>query len=128
MRANQIGLLLVPIARVLIHALREYGLQQTELASGQCAAMRLKLFKIGATVRGRVLRVCVAFRKPTRFASGAGRIVRAALVRFALTFPRHCPRRCTLAFEFGVRPHHAAPVPGSILALLANAATPPNPR
>jgi hypothetical protein len=60
MRANQLRLSLSTIAYVLLRALREHGLQQTELAKAQCDTIRLKLLKIGAVVRLSVRRVSLA--------------------------------------------------------------------
>jgi hypothetical protein len=60
MRANQVRLLLSAVAYVVLRALRQFGLGQTELAAAQCDTIRLKLFKIGAVVRFTVRRVWVA--------------------------------------------------------------------
>ena len=60
MRANQVRLLLSAVAYVVVRALRQFGLAQTELASAQADTMRLKLFKIGAVIRFSVRRVWVA--------------------------------------------------------------------
>ena len=57
MRANQVRLCLATVAYVLMRALRQYGLAQTELASAQCDTLRVKLLKIGALVRVSVRRV-----------------------------------------------------------------------
>jgi hypothetical protein len=60
MRANQVRLYLATVAYILMRALREFGLQGTELAPAQCESIRLKLLKIGAVVRITVRKVWVA--------------------------------------------------------------------
>jgi len=47
---NQFRLLLASLAYVLMHAIRRLGLAGTDMARAQCATIRLKLLKIGATV------------------------------------------------------------------------------
>ena len=42
------------------NALREWGLEGTELAKAQCHTIRLKLFKIGAAIRITVRKVWVS--------------------------------------------------------------------
>jgi hypothetical protein len=60
MRANQVRLCLATVAYVMLRALRQYGLAQTELAPAQAGTIRLKLLKLGAVVRVSVRRVWVA--------------------------------------------------------------------
>jgi hypothetical protein len=60
MRANQVRLCLATVAYVLLRALREHGLAQTELAQAQCDTIRVKLLKIGAVIRVSVRRVAVS--------------------------------------------------------------------
>ena len=60
MRANQVRLCLATVAYVLLRALRQYGLAQTELAQAQCETIRVKLLKIGAVIRVSVRRVVVS--------------------------------------------------------------------
>jgi hypothetical protein len=60
MRANQVRLCLATVAYVLLRALREHGLAQTELARAQCDTIRVKLLKIGAVIRVSVRRVAVS--------------------------------------------------------------------
>jgi hypothetical protein len=60
MRANQIRMNLSTVAYLVLRALRQYGLAETELAPAQCDTIRLKLLKIGAVVRLSVRRVYVA--------------------------------------------------------------------
>lgn len=59
MRANQIRLYLSTVAYIVMRALREFGLPDTELASAQCDTIRLKLLKIGAVIRVTVRKVWV---------------------------------------------------------------------
>jgi hypothetical protein len=60
MRANQVRLLLSTMAYVVLRALRQFGLQQTEMARAQSDTLRLKLLKIGAVIRISVRRVYVS--------------------------------------------------------------------
>ena len=60
MRANQVRLCLATVAYVLLRALRQYGLAQTELAQTQCETIRVKLLKISAVIRVSVRRVVVS--------------------------------------------------------------------
>lgn len=60
MRANQLRLYFSTVAYVLLRALREFGLQETEMAQAQCHTIRAKLFKIGGLVQVSVRRVVVA--------------------------------------------------------------------
>ena len=57
MRANQLRLWMSAVAYVLLNAVRQYGLKDTELKEAQCDTIRLKLLKIGARVRVSVRRV-----------------------------------------------------------------------
>jgi hypothetical protein len=67
MRANQIRLMLSAVAYVILRALREFGLAQTELAQAQCDTIRLKLLKIGAVVRISVRRVYLSLSESYPF-------------------------------------------------------------
>jgi hypothetical protein len=67
MRANQVRLLLSTVAYIVLRALRQFGLAQTELAPAQADTMRLKLLKIGAVVRFTVRRVWVALSEAYPF-------------------------------------------------------------
>jgi hypothetical protein len=60
LRANQVRLCLATVAYVVLRALRQFGLAQTELAPAQCDTIRLKLLKLGAVVRVSVRRVWLA--------------------------------------------------------------------
>jgi hypothetical protein len=57
MRANQVRLCLATVAYIVLRALRQFGLAQTELAQAQAATIRVKLLKLGAVVRVTVRRV-----------------------------------------------------------------------
>jgi hypothetical protein len=67
MRANQVRLCLATVAYVVLRALRQFGLEQTELAAAQCDTIRVKLLKIGAVVRVTVRRVWVALSEAYPF-------------------------------------------------------------
>jgi hypothetical protein len=67
MRANQVRLALATVAYIVMRALRQFGLQQTEMAEAQCDTIRLKLFKIGAVVRISVRRVWLALSEAFPF-------------------------------------------------------------
>jgi Transposase DDE domain group 1 len=67
MRANQVRLYLSTVAYVVMRALREYGLKDTDMAQAQCGTMRERLFKIGAVVKVSVRRVVVAWSEAYPF-------------------------------------------------------------
>jgi hypothetical protein len=67
MRANQVRLLLSAVAYIVLRALREFALPQTELAHAQCDTLRLKLLKIGAVIRLSVRRVYVSLSESYPF-------------------------------------------------------------
>ena len=60
MRSNQIRLWLSSLGYVLVSALRRLGLIGTSMARSRCDTIRLKLLKIGASVRVSVRRVLVS--------------------------------------------------------------------
>jgi len=60
MRANQLRLWLSSAAYTLLMALRQLGLQGTEMATARCDTIRLKLLKLGALVRTTVRRVWIS--------------------------------------------------------------------
>ncbi len=60
MRANQLRLWLSSVAYTLLMALRQFGLQGTEMAEARCDTIRLKLLKLGALVRTTVRRVWIS--------------------------------------------------------------------
>lgn len=57
MRANQLRLWLSSVAYVVLQALRQHGLKNTELARARCDTIRLKLLKLGALIKITVRRV-----------------------------------------------------------------------
>ena len=57
MRANQLRLWFSAVAYTLLQVIRQFGLQGTRLARARCDTIRLKLLKIGASVRVTVRRV-----------------------------------------------------------------------
>jgi len=57
MRANQLRLWFSSVAYMLLQVIREFGLKGTKLARARCDTIRLKLLKIGASVRVTVRRV-----------------------------------------------------------------------
>jgi len=67
MRANQVRLCLSTVAYIVMRALRQFGLQQTEMAQAQCDTIRLKLFKIGGVIRISVRRVWLALSEAFPF-------------------------------------------------------------
>jgi hypothetical protein len=67
MRANQVRLCLSTVAYLIMRSLREFGLQDTELASAQCDTIRVKLLKIGATIQVSVRRVMLALSEAFPF-------------------------------------------------------------
>ena len=67
MRANQVRLLLSAVAYVVLRALREFGLPETEWAHAQCDTVRLKLLKLGAVIRVSVRRVYVSLSESYPF-------------------------------------------------------------
>lgn len=75
MRANQIRLNLSTVAYIVLRALRQYGLAQTELAVAQCDTIRLKLLKVGAVITFSVRRVAVALSEAFPLRELFGRVV-----------------------------------------------------
>ncbi len=57
MRANQLRLWFSSVAYTLLQVIRQFGLQGTKLHRARCDTIRLKLLKIGASVRVTVRRV-----------------------------------------------------------------------
>lgn len=60
LRSNQLRLYFSSVAYVLLQMLRRLGLAGTELAKAQCATIRLKVLKIGASIRISVRKVWVS--------------------------------------------------------------------
>jgi len=67
MRANQLRLYFSTVAYVLMRALRQFGLRNTEMAQAQCGTIREKLFKIGGIIRVSVRRVVLALSEAFPF-------------------------------------------------------------
>jgi hypothetical protein len=67
MRANQVRMGLSTVAYILMRALRDFGLRETELAQAQCNTIRVKLLKIGATIQVSVRRVVLALSEAFPF-------------------------------------------------------------
>lgn len=67
MRANQVRLCLSTVAYIVMRALRDFGLRDTELAQAQCDTIRVKLLKIGATIQVSVRRVVLALSEAFPF-------------------------------------------------------------
>lgn len=67
MRANQVRLCLSTVAYVVMRALRQFGLKETEMAQAQCDTIRVKLLKIGATIQVTVRRVVLAMSEACPF-------------------------------------------------------------
>lgn len=67
LRANQIRLNLSIVAYILMRALRQFGLKQTEMEQAQCDTIRVKLLKIGAIVKVSVRRVYLALSEACPF-------------------------------------------------------------
>jgi hypothetical protein len=65
---NPLRLYFSSFAYILLCALRNLGLQETEMADAQCGTIRTKLLKIGAQVRLSVRRVWIAFSESYPFA------------------------------------------------------------
>jgi hypothetical protein len=67
MRANQVRLCLATVAYLLLRALRQFGLPETELAPAQCDTIRVKLLKIGALLKVTARRVWVSLSEAYPF-------------------------------------------------------------
>jgi len=67
MRANQVRLSLSTVAYIVLRALRQFGLAQTELAQAQCDTIRLKLLKLGAVVHISMRRVYISLSESYPF-------------------------------------------------------------
>ncbi len=67
MRANQVRLCLSTVAYIVMRALRDFGLRETELAQAQCDTIRVKLLKIGATIHVSIRRVVLALSEAFPF-------------------------------------------------------------
>lgn len=67
MRANQVRLCMSTVAYIVMRALRQFGLKETEMAQAQCDTIRVKLLKIGATIQVTVRRVVLALSEAFPF-------------------------------------------------------------
>jgi hypothetical protein len=67
LRANQVRLYLSTVAYLVMRALREFGLKETEMAQAQCSTIRVKLLKLGAVIRVTVRRVVVSLSEAFAF-------------------------------------------------------------
>jgi hypothetical protein len=74
MRANQLRLYFSTLAYVVLRALREFGLRDTEMAHAQCHTIRTKLFKIGGLIGVSVRRVLVSLSEAYPFQELFGRV------------------------------------------------------
>jgi len=83
LRSNQLRLYFSSMAYVLMQMFRRLGLQGTELATAQCATIRLKLFKIGALIRITVRKVWILLSSACPYA-GLFRQIHARLAALPL--------------------------------------------
>ena len=75
MRANQVRLGLATVAYVVLRALRQFGLAETELAQAQCETIRVKLLKLGAVVRVTARKVWLSLSESYPLREVFGRVV-----------------------------------------------------
>ena len=92
MRSNQLRLWFSSMAYVLVSALRRLGLRGTKLSRARCDTIRLKLLKIGASVRVSVRRVYVAIATSYPLQDLFRQVV--ARLRMPPTEPQAIPMRC----------------------------------
>lgn len=74
MRANQLRLYFSTVAYVVLRALREFGLRDTDMAAAQCQTIRATLFEIGGLVTVSVRRVVVSLSQSYPFAAVFARV------------------------------------------------------
>jgi hypothetical protein len=91
MRANQLRLWLSSAAYTLLVALRQFGLQGTEMAQSRCDTIRLKLLKLGASVRLTVRRVWISFSESCPYQRLFAQVVEN-LLRWSLPLTAASPR------------------------------------
>lgn len=96
MRANQVRLCLSTVAYIVMRALRDFGLRETELAQAQCDTIRVKLLKIGATIQVSIRRVVLALSEAFPFQT---------------IFQRAWENLRTLSTSFTHAPEHPPPDP-----------------
>jgi hypothetical protein len=88
MRANQLRLWFHSMAYVLLCALRRIGLADTAFAQATCGTIRLKLLKLGASVRISVRRIKIAMASACPVAQDWGRaVIRLSLAALARASP-----------------------------------------
>jgi hypothetical protein len=88
MRANQLRLWFHSMAYVLMCALRRIGLHHSAFANATCGTIRLKLLKLGASVRISVRRIKVAMASACPVAQDWGRAaIRLAIAALARASP-----------------------------------------
>ena len=92
MRSNQIRLWLSSLGYVLVAGLRRLGLAGTKMARSRCDTIRLKLLKIGASVRVSVRRVMVSLASGYPLQELFHRIYRRLAAAIATRV--FCPLRC----------------------------------
>ena len=68
LHSNQVRLYFSTVAYLLLLALRQMGLQGTELAQAQCDTIRMKLLKIGAAIRVTVRKVWISLSESCPYA------------------------------------------------------------
>jgi len=86
MRANQLRLWLSSVAYTLMTALRQFGLQGTQMARARCDTIRLKLLKLGAVVRMTVRRVWISLSESCPYQPVFAQVVEN-LRRWSLPLP-----------------------------------------
>jgi hypothetical protein len=96
MRANQVRLCMSTVAYIVLRALRDFGLRETELAQAQCDTIRVKLLKIGATIQVSIRRVVLALSEAFPFQT---------------IFERAWENLRTLRTSFPDAPEHPPPAP-----------------
>lgn len=92
MRSNQIRLWFSSLAYVLVSSLRRLGLAGTTMARSRCDTIRLKLLKIGASVRVSVRRVLVSLASGYPLQDLFHQIYRR--LQSAIVSRVFCPLRC----------------------------------
>jgi hypothetical protein len=88
MRANQLRLWFSSVGYTLLQVIRQFGLQGTKLARARCDTIRLKLLKIGASVRVTVRRVWLSMAESCPYRGLFARVY-ANLIRW---LPQLVPR------------------------------------
>jgi len=88
MRANQLRLWFSSVAYTLLQVIRQFGLEGTKLARARCDTIRLKLLKIGASVRVTVRRVWLSMAESCPYQALFARVY-ANLMRW---LPQLIPR------------------------------------